>query len=59
MLFSLIEDVVSFTGPQGDVTPTGFAWVDERTLEIYLEERAAVLYMLVLGRHLGPLRQRH
>ena len=46
--FSLIQDVVSFTGPQGDVTPTGFAWVDERTLEIYLEDAGGPL-PLVLG----------
>jgi RHS repeat-associated protein len=32
--FSLDEDIVSFTGPEGNVAPTGFAWQDDTTLHI-------------------------
>ncbi len=47
--FSLAEDIVSFTGPEGDVTPTGFAWVDDTTLEVYFEAVAAGQYSFVLA----------
>jgi len=47
--FSLAEDVVSFTGPGGAVTPTGFTWRDDRSLEIQFDGRAPGTYTLVLG----------
>lgn len=47
--FSLAEDVVSFTGPLGQVTPTGFAWIGDRTLEIHFQGHAAGEYTLILG----------
>jgi hypothetical protein len=47
--FSLLEDVVGFTGPRGEITPTGFAWLDEQILEIFFEASEEGLYTLVLG----------
>lgn len=49
MSFALADDVVSFTGPQGAVTPTRFAWVDDRTLEVQFDGGAPGAYQLVLA----------
>ena len=49
-LFSLTDDVVSFIGPQGEVTPTGFTWLDDKTLEIaFAPQRHLGLYEFVLA----------
>ncbi len=48
--FSLSQDVTSFTGPNGPITPSGFTWLNDRTLRILfpLQARAGD-YELVLG----------
>ncbi len=47
--FSLVEDVVSFVGPGGSVTATGYNWVDLRTLEVSFEAGAPGQYEMVIG----------
>ncbi len=48
--FSLADDVGSFTGPLGDIIPTGFEWVDADTLEITFDPQWAWgAYAMVLG----------
>ncbi|NLE39155.1 MAG: hypothetical protein GX621_14120, partial [Pirellulaceae bacterium] len=49
--FSLADDIVSFTGPQGTVTPTGFAWLDGgKTLEItFTKQWKSGSYSLVIA----------
>ncbi|MBX3413049.1 MAG: S8 family serine peptidase [Pirellulales bacterium] len=50
--FSLALDVVSFTGPTGDLAAelTGFAWLNQNTLRVSFNAQSAVgAYTLVLG----------
>ncbi|NQV31708.1 MAG: DUF4347 domain-containing protein, partial [Phycisphaeraceae bacterium] len=48
--FSLARDVVSFTGPQGALTVTGYSWADDSTLELTFASQAATgAYELILG----------
>ncbi|HLA85580.1 MAG TPA: clostripain-related cysteine peptidase, partial [Thermoguttaceae bacterium] len=50
--FDVAEDVVSFDGPSGDLTSqiTGFAWIDNRTLEVQFTPRTELgQYTMVIG----------
>ena len=47
--FSPDDDIVSFIGPQGNVSPTGSRWLDDRTLELAVDLRAAGEYELLMG----------
>ena len=50
--FSIDDDVVSFTGPSGDLKAqlTGFSWQDGRTLDVvFNEQSAAGAYQMVIG----------
>ncbi|TVS21217.1 MAG: VCBS repeat-containing protein, partial [Planctomycetaceae bacterium] len=48
--FSLSEDVSSFTGPDGSITPSGFTWINNRTLRIQFPlQTVAGDYDLVLS----------
>lgn len=48
--FSLAEDVVSFTGPQGPIVPTGYSWVNPRTLEVTFDRQWTMgTYEMVVG----------
>jgi hypothetical protein len=48
--FDPADDIVSFTGPDGDVTVTGFSWPSPRVLQVSSDELgAAGDYELVLG----------
>lgn len=50
--FSLAADIVSFTGPAGDLTAelTGFTWLDSNTLQVAFNAQATPgAYSLVLG----------
>jgi len=48
--FSLINDIVSFTGPEGSVTVTGYEWLDARTLKINFDRpTVGGTYEMVLG----------
>ncbi|MBN1855145.1 MAG: hypothetical protein JW829_20610 [Pirellulales bacterium] len=50
--FRVAEDVISFTGPSGDLVSqiTGFQWIDPYTLEVhYIEQSMAGAYTMVLG----------
>ena len=48
--FSTSKDVVSFTGPQGPLTVTGYGWTDENTLELtFASQTATGTYELILG----------
>jgi len=38
--FAVINDLVSFAGPEGDIAPTGFQWLDDRTLQIQFDPLA-------------------
>ena len=46
--FSL-ADILSFTGPQGKITATGFHWIDAQTLEITFQGSASGHYEVVIG----------
>lgn len=48
--FSLAEDIVTFQGPGGAITPTGFTWLTPRELEIsFPTQTAEGQYELVLA----------
>jgi hypothetical protein len=50
--FSVADDVVSFTGPGGDLKSgiTGFAWLDGQTLEVrFIAQSAPGSYTMVIG----------
>ena len=48
--FSLAEDIVSFTCGPRQIEPTGYAWLDEKTLEITFEPQMIKgAYLMVLG----------
>lgn len=48
--FSLADDVVSFAGPAGPITVTGFRWLDAASLEVSFEPQYVPgAYALVLG----------
>ena len=48
--FSIADDVASFTGPDGDIVPTGFDWTDPQTLEVSFDPQTALgLYEMILG----------
>ena len=48
--FSIMDDVVSFTGPQGAIAITAANWLDSRTMELVFDEQAtAGEYRLTLG----------
>jgi hypothetical protein len=47
--FSL-EDILSFTGPNGGVVPTGDTWITPQVLEVIFEpQTSAGLYRIVIG----------
>lgn len=48
--FSLQEDIVSFTGPNGPIVASGFRWVDSTTLEVSFPPQTTVGgYQMVLS----------
>ncbi|MRR35145.1 hypothetical protein EG829_10730, partial [bacterium] len=48
--FVLADDVQDFTGPGGAITPTGYQWLDARTLELTFEPQSTFgSYTLMLG----------
>ncbi|MGB2824653.1 MAG: C25 family cysteine peptidase, partial [Phycisphaerae bacterium] len=50
--FAVADDVVSFTGPGGDLVGaiTGFTWTDDRTLEVRFAAQSAIGgYAMVIG----------
>ena len=48
--FSLASDVISFTGPNGAIAPTGFSWTDTRHLKVAFSPQASLgQYRMVLG----------
>jgi len=48
--FSPADDLVSFVGPEGSISLTGYDWLDSRTLEIqFAPQQAGGTYTLVLG----------
>jgi len=48
--FSLVDDIVSFTGPQVALVATGYSWTDEYMLEVSFDSQAAIgSYELVIG----------
>ena len=48
--FSLSDDVVSFTGPEGSIDPTGHTWIDSATLEVRFEPQSSLgTYQLTTG----------
>nr|MBL0701889.1 VCBS repeat-containing protein [Desulfobacterales bacterium] len=40
--FAIEDDIASFVGPQGDLTVTGYVWLDERTLEVMFDQQTTV-----------------
>ena len=55
--FSLIDDVVSFVGPQGAITPAEFSWLDEQTLEVTFDSLLlSGLYQMIIGPRIVDLR---
>ena len=48
--FSLAEDVVSFTGPAGSTSTSGYQWIDDLTLEVAFQPQyVAGAYELIVG----------
>ena len=48
--FSPAQDIISFTGPQGTIVPTGFAWISAKTLEVTFEPVTSIgSYRMVIG----------
>jgi hypothetical protein len=48
--FSLDQDIISFTGPQGPIVPTGFTWISSKTLEVTFEPLTSTgEYRIVIG----------
>ena len=48
--FSIADDIVSFTGPGGPVTATGYSWPDPYTLEVTFAPQTALdPYEMVIG----------
>ncbi|MHB9065961.1 MAG: RHS repeat-associated core domain-containing protein [Pirellulaceae bacterium] len=48
--FSLTDDVIDFTGPDGDIIPTGFSWTDARHLQVQFASQLSLgEYQIVLG----------
>ena len=50
--FDPAEDIVSFTGPSGDLTGhiTGYAWLDQQTLEVRFDTQTqAGSYTIIIG----------
>ena len=50
--FNVAEDVVSFTGPSGDLRAqiTGYTWVDGQTLEVcFAEQTVSGSYTMIIG----------
>jgi len=48
--FSLSEDVVSFMGPDGPLSPSGFSWLDPRTLVVAFQAQTTNgAYEMVVG----------
>jgi len=48
--FSAEEDIISFSGPDGSVTVTGYDWVDDKTLELQFDPQSRHgRYVIVLG----------
>ncbi|MBI5760356.1 MAG: carboxypeptidase regulatory-like domain-containing protein, partial [Planctomycetales bacterium] len=44
------DDIVSFTGPGGNISATGFTWTDSRTLQVSFGSQTVLgLYEMVLG----------
>ncbi|MDB5336913.1 MAG: hypothetical protein JWN70_2532, partial [Planctomycetaceae bacterium] len=51
-----LSDVASFHGPNGDLTATGFSWLDPQTLQITFSPQTTLgTYDLVLGPHIADL----
>jgi hypothetical protein len=48
--FSLAHDIVSFTGPGGSLTATGYRWADADTLEVMFDPQWTMgAYKMVIG----------
>ena len=48
--FSPTEDVLSFIGPEGPISPMGYNWLDPQTLEIlFAPQQAAGAYTIVVA----------
>jgi len=48
--FSLTDDLVSFTGPEGTLTASGYQWLDDMTLEVsFTPQGVAGTYSLLFG----------
>jgi RHS repeat-associated protein len=48
--FSIAEDIISFTGPEGAVAATGYQWLDSHTLEVtFGAQSIAGPYEMVIG----------
>ena len=48
--FSLAEDIVSFTGPNGNVKASGYNWLNSHTLEVTFESQYTLgEYEMVIG----------
>ena len=48
--FTLADDIVSFEGPRGPITPTGHSWPDAQTLAIRCESQSAIGdYEMIVG----------
>ena len=48
--FSIADDIVSFTGPGGPITPTGYSWPDPYTLEVTFDPQTTLgPYEMVIG----------
>jgi RHS repeat-associated protein len=51
--FSIDDDIVSFNGPEGNITINGYSWKDISTLEVFFDpQSAAGRYELILGPHI-------
>ncbi|KKK85354.1 hypothetical protein LCGC14_2774140, partial [marine sediment metagenome] len=54
--FSVADDVAGFTGPDGEIAPTGWSWPDARTLEVTFAPQTTLgPYEMVLGPNLLDL----
>ena len=48
--FSLADDILSFTGPQGPINVTGYSWIGPDTLELTFKQQSiAGIYEMVIG----------
>jgi hypothetical protein len=48
--FSITDDIQSFMGPNGEIVPTGYTWINPQLLEISFEpQKASGVYEWVIG----------